>query len=75
MPMVLIILYLTLDLNEISDDTVKELCTGSQVFFNCLGTTRKQAGSAVCDFLALYIALHRVLILVTLAQKNKSRYF
>ena len=37
------------DLNDISDDTVKQLCTGSHVFFNCLGTTRKQAGSAVSN--------------------------
>ncbi len=35
------------DLNDISDDTVKQLCTGSHVFFNCLGTSRRQAGSAV----------------------------
>ena len=40
-------LSLTVDLNDISDDTVKQLCAGSHVFFNCLGTTRKQAGSAV----------------------------
>ena len=37
----------TADLSDISDDTVRQLCTGSHVFFNCLGTTRRQAGSAV----------------------------
>ena len=37
----------TADFSDISDDTVKQLCTGSHVFFNCLGTTRRQAGSAV----------------------------
>ena len=44
----------TADLNDISDDTVKQLCTGSHVFFDCLGTTRKQAGSAVCTILFYY---------------------
>ena len=35
------------DLDTVSEDTVKELCRGGNVFFNCLGTTRKKAGSAV----------------------------
>ncbi len=35
------------DLDTVSDDTVKQLCTGGHVFFNCLGTTRARAGSAV----------------------------
>ena len=35
------------DLDAVSDETVKQLCTGGHVFFNCLGTTRSQAGSAV----------------------------
>ena len=34
-------------MDEITDDTIQQLCTGSQVFFCCLGTTRKAAGSAV----------------------------
>lgn len=36
-----------LDLDELTDEKAKELCTGSNVFFNCLGTTKAKAGSAV----------------------------
>ena len=35
------------DLDSISDDAVRQLCTGGHVFFNTLGTTRRIAGSAV----------------------------
>ena len=35
------------DLDSVSDDTVRQLCTGAHVFFNTLGTTRRAAGSAV----------------------------
>ena len=35
------------DLDAMSDDTVRELCTGAHVFCNTLGTTRSAAGSAV----------------------------
>ena len=34
-------------LDSVSDDTVRQLCTGAHVFFNALGTTRSTAGSAV----------------------------
>ncbi|XP_064391120.1 uncharacterized protein LOC135338955 [Halichondria panicea] len=34
------------DLDEVTGEKVKELCTGSHVFFNCLGSTRAKAGSA-----------------------------
>lgn len=34
------------NLETIADDTVKELSAGCQVFFNTMGTTRSQAGSA-----------------------------
>eukprot|EP00731_Ephydatia_muelleri_P016869 Em0009g1293a len=34
------------DLDAVTEDTVKELSAGYQVFFNTLGTTRRQAGSA-----------------------------
>ena len=40
-------MVLPLDLDDVTDEKVKELCTGSHVFFNCLGTTRAAAGSAV----------------------------
>lgn len=35
------------DLDAMSDDTVRQKCTGAHVFFNTLGTTRSAAGSAV----------------------------
>lgn len=35
------------DLDAMSDDTVREVCTGAHVFCNTLGTTRSAAGSAV----------------------------
>ena len=35
------------DLDALSDDAVRELCTGAHVFCNTLGTTRSTAGSAV----------------------------
>ena len=35
------------DLDAVSDDTVRQLCTGAHVFFDTLGTTRAAAGSAV----------------------------
>ena len=38
------------DLDAISDEQVKALCDGSNVFFCCLGTTRRQAGSAQAFF-------------------------
>lgn len=38
---------LFIDLDAVTEDTVKELSAGYQVFFNTLGTTRRQAGSAV----------------------------
>ena len=34
------------DLDSVTDDKVKELCAGSDVFFCCLGTTKAQAGSS-----------------------------
>lgn len=34
------------DLDTLSDENAKQLCTGGDVFFNCLGTTRSKAGSA-----------------------------
>ena len=37
-----------IDLDEVSEDKVKELCTGGHVFFNCMGTFRAAAGSKVC---------------------------
>ena len=37
------------DLDAISDDAFRQLCTGAHVFFNTLGTTRSIAGSAVSD--------------------------
>ena len=39
--------FFSLDLDDVTDEEVKRLCTGSHVFFNCLGTTRATAGSAV----------------------------
>ncbi len=36
-----------IDLDEVSEDKVKELCADGHVFFNCLGTTRAIAGSKV----------------------------
>lgn len=44
-----------LDLEAVSEDTVKQLCTGGHVFFNCLGTTRSQAGSAVSNGIKSYV--------------------
>ena len=41
------------DLDTISDEAVKELCAGSHTFFNCLGTTRKLAGSAASQSVLL----------------------
>jgi oxidoreductase len=38
------------DLDTVSDDTIKNLSTGCDVFFNCLGSTRAQAGSAQAFF-------------------------
>ena len=38
------------DLDTISEERVKELCSGSNAFFCCLGTTRRQAGSAQAFF-------------------------
>ena len=38
------------DLDTITEDRVKELCSGSNAFFCCLGTTRRQAGSAQAVF-------------------------
>jgi oxidoreductase len=38
------------DLDAVSDDTIKNLSTGCDVFFNCLGSTRAQAGSAQAFF-------------------------
>ena len=35
------------DLDAVSDDTVRQLCTGAHVFCNTLGTSRSVAGSAV----------------------------
>ena len=35
------------DLDAISDDAVRQLCTGAHMFCNTLGTTRSTAGSAV----------------------------
>ena len=37
------------DLDEVSEDKVKELCTGGHVFFNCMGTSRAIAGSKVSE--------------------------
>lgn len=33
------------NLEKISDDTVKQLCTGADVFFNCLGTTMSKSAN------------------------------
>ena len=41
------VFFFPLDLDDVTDEKMKELCTGSHVFFNCLGTTRAAAGSAV----------------------------
>ena len=38
------------DLDTMSEDTIKNLSTGCDVFFNCLGSTRAQAGSAQAFF-------------------------
>ena len=38
------------DLDTISDEKVKELCSEHNAFFCCLGTTRRQAGSAQAFF-------------------------
>ena len=35
------------DFDAITEETLKEHCTGNSVFFSCMGTTRRQAGSAV----------------------------
>ena len=34
-------------MNEMPDERIKEICEGNDVFFCCLGTTRRAAGSAV----------------------------
>ena len=38
------------DLDAVSDDTVRQLCTGAHMFCNTLGTTRAIAGSAVSGY-------------------------
>ena len=38
------------DLDTVSEETVKNLCTGTDVFFCCLGSTRAQAGSSEAFF-------------------------
>ncbi len=35
------------DMDAIDDEAIQRICTGAHVFFNCLGTTRRVAGSAV----------------------------
>lgn len=35
------------DFDDIPESRIKELCAGGSVFFNCMGSTRKAAGSAV----------------------------
>ena len=36
-----------IDMDAISSETIQNLCTGANVFYCTLGTTRRQAGSAV----------------------------
>ena len=38
------------DLDTVSEDTVKNLCAGTDVFFCCLGSTKAQAGSSEAFF-------------------------
>ena len=38
------------DLDTVSEETVKNLCTGTDVFFCCLGCTKAQAGSSEAFF-------------------------
>lgn len=45
------------DLDSMSDDTVRQHCTGAHVFFNTLGTTRSVAGSAVNTALLLSLSV------------------
>ena len=47
-------------MDAIDDEAIQRLCTGVNVFFCCLGTTKKAAGSAVSmiKLLCLFYLTH-----------------
>ena len=42
------------DMDVADDESIQRICTGAQAFFCCLGTTRKDAGSAVSSDQHIY---------------------